>query len=303
MQIKTANENDIKPYLDKLVFPQNKSHKGNNGKLLIIGGSKLFHAASLWAADIACRVVDMVHYASTAENEKIFIHLKTLFVNGIIVKKKDIPHYVEEDDCILVGPGMIRGKIKPVQLDKNTPFSNILEIKNEAVYTYSLSHYLMAHYPNKQYVFDAGALQMMDKEWLLQLKTKPVLTPHKLEFEKLFGISLDNKTSNEIAEIAKKMANKYHCILLLKAVDDIVTDGVKVVTITGGNAGLTKGGTGDTLAGLCAGLCTKNDPFLSAIVASILVKKTADHIFEKKHFWYNTSDLIKHIPTTLKELL
>ena len=52
--------------LKKLYRPAQDSHKGQNGKLLLIGGSKLFHAASLWPLTVASRVCDMVFYASVA---------------------------------------------------------------------------------------------------------------------------------------------------------------------------------------------------------------------------------------------
>ena len=43
--------------LKKLYIPSPSSHKGQNGKLLIIGGSKLFHAASLWSLNIAAELL------------------------------------------------------------------------------------------------------------------------------------------------------------------------------------------------------------------------------------------------------
>ena len=46
--------------LKELYKPPAGSHKGQNGKLMIIGGSKLFHAASLWSLKVASRIVDMV---------------------------------------------------------------------------------------------------------------------------------------------------------------------------------------------------------------------------------------------------
>src|SRR4030042_3221729 len=84
------------------------SHKGQNGKILIIGGSSLFHSASIWAAEIASYFVDIVHYSSTVENNEVFLALKKKFRNGIVVSQKDLLHYIQEDDAILVGPGMIR---------------------------------------------------------------------------------------------------------------------------------------------------------------------------------------------------
>ena len=98
--------------LKNLYKPASSSHKGQNGKLLIIGGSQLFHAASLWAATVASRIVDMVFYSSVEINNKIVERLKTEFRNGIIVPRSQLEHYVNEADCILIGPGLPRGEGK-----------------------------------------------------------------------------------------------------------------------------------------------------------------------------------------------
>lgn len=309
MIIKTSDQKKIQSYLSTIQFPSSRSHKGQNGKLLIIGGSKLFHAASLWSAAIASRIVDMVHYGSTKENEKIFLNLKTKFVDGIIVNKKNILSYVQEDDCILVGPGMMREKISkkstPIKWTskiKSLKFSDILSLKQEPSYTYQLIHYLMSHFPHKKFVFDAGALQMMEKEWLLLLKTPPILTPHQSEFQSLFHIPIVNLSLDEKKSVLKATASQYHSIIHLKNVNDLISDGSSLVEIIGGNAGLTKGGTGDVLAGVISALNTKNTQLLSCISASIILKKSAEDLYVNTHFWYNTSDLVLQIPKTMKNI-
>src|SRR3990167_5881158 len=97
-------------YLKKLYIPPPDSHKGQNGKLLLIGGSKLFHAASLWALKVASRIVDLVHYASIPENNEIVKQVKAEFRDGIVIPRDQIESYIEEDDCILIGPGMERNE-------------------------------------------------------------------------------------------------------------------------------------------------------------------------------------------------
>ncbi|MBI3342977.1 hypothetical protein HY032_02380, partial [Candidatus Gottesmanbacteria bacterium] len=94
--------------LQRLYVPPRESHKGQNGRLLVIGGSHLFHAASLWALTVASRIVDLVHYSSVPENNEIVQKAKEEFRNGIVVRREDLDLYIEEDDCILIGPGMER---------------------------------------------------------------------------------------------------------------------------------------------------------------------------------------------------
>ena len=50
----------------------------------------------------------MVFYSSVPENNQIVHELKKEFRNGIIVARNDIESYIDEADCILIGPGMER---------------------------------------------------------------------------------------------------------------------------------------------------------------------------------------------------
>ena len=302
--------------LKKLYIPPAGSHKGQNGKLLLIGGSHLFHAASLWSLSIASRIVDMVFYASTTENNDILIRVKEEFRNGIVVPRGKIEDYVNEADCILIGTGMVRTeevmshelrikKKKKNQQDNLTHNSGLIihnleeinKLNNEGEQTYWLTKYLLEKYPHKKWVIDAGALQMMEPEWLLQLNGNVVLTPHPKEFEMLFGVkaTLDK---------ASEMANKYNCTILLKGEEDIVCSPTgKCNRIGGGNSGMTKGGTGDVLAGLVASLACKNDLLLSAKVGSFLNKKAGEYLFEKMGYYFNASDLVNEIPVVMKKYI
>ena len=247
----------------KLALPARGSHKGQNGSLLVIGGSHLFHAASLWALTVASRIVDLVHYCSVSENNEL---IKKEFRNGIVVPRSDVAEYIEEDDVILIGPGMTR--------DSETE---------------ALTNTLLKKYPRKQWVLDAGALQMMD---ISLIPKNAILTPHHQEFAHAFG-------TQDVTDVAKK----YHCIVLLKGEKDIASNGKETREITGGNPGMTKGGTGDVLAGLIAALACKNDPFLATIAGSFINKKAGDELFKKVGPFFNATDLANQIPLTMKELL
>lgn len=281
MIIKTSEIENIKSLFRQFKLPKPDSYKGHNGKVLIIGGSSLFHSASLWAAEVSSHFVDMVHYSSTLENEKIFFNLKKIFRNGIIVPQKELDSYIKEDDAVLVGPGMMRDG-------------------EEGRQTYELTKKMFEEYPSKNFVFDAGALQMMEKQWFLKLKKPAIITPHKQEFERLFNIKLDSNKIDETALIVKKTALDFGITILLKIKDDIISDGKKIFIVKGGNAGLTKGGTGDILAGLSASFLTGNDSLNSAVFASILLKATADRLYEEKGYWYNIDDIINKLPELLK---
>jgi len=313
MQSKSISQD----YLKKIYLPAKDSHKGQNGRLLIIGGSHLFHSASLWALKVASCIVDLVHYSSVEENNKIVQKLKEEFRDGIIVSRLNIEDYIREDDCILIGPGMVRTEYQK----HKSNIKNIRDIENiedEGIQTYYLTKYLLQKYPNKKWVIDAGALQMMEVEWIPKAA---ILTPHKGEFERLlskipnskFQIPNINKTKDtsdgdrrlrhRLEELVKRFAKQFHCTILLKGETDFVAFEDKFEEIKGGNAGMTKGGTGDVLAGLVAALYCKNDAFSSAVAASYINKKAGDDLYKEKGYWFNASDLANQIPRTMKELL
>jgi NAD(P)H-hydrate epimerase len=66
---------------------------------------------------------------------------------------------------------------------------------------------------------------------------------------------------------------------------------------------MTKGGTGDVLAGLVAALYCKNDAFLSAKVGSFINKKAGEGLAEKMGIYFNASDLASEIPVVMKKML
>ncbi len=255
---------------EKLYRPPKTSHKGQNGKLTVIGGSRLFHGASLWALKIASRIVDMVYYSSIPSNNKIAEKLKSQIFDFICVPRKEVKDYIEESDAILMGPGLMR-----------------------AEETKRITRQLLFAYPGKRWILDAGSLQMMEAEWLKKLP-KVIVTPHLKEFEKLFGVK---------AKDVGKKAKEYGCVIVLKGATDYVCSPEKCAYNTTGNEGMTKGGTGDVLAGLIAALACKNDLFLSACAGVYINGLAGDQLYKKVGPFYNASDLCDEVPRALKEVM
>lgn len=279
--------------LKNLYIPNPQSHKGQNGKLLIIAGSTLFHAASIWPLTVASRMLDMVFYSSVPENNEIVQKSKEDFMNGIVVRRDNLDSYIKEADCILIGPGLPRTEGKEAEDDD----------------TKELTERLLQNYPDKKWVIDGGSLQVINPEILLTLKTRPILTPHQGEFEmiriKSQKLKVKNAVQNsKVEEQTAVFAKEYNCVVLLKGQGDIIASPDQVISVSGGNAGMTKGGTGDVLAGLVASLyCKNDDPFLVASAASYINKKAGEELSKSMGIYFNASDLASEIPKFLKELL
>ena len=178
-----------------------------------------------------------------------------------------------------------------------------LGVSKETVYRWLEREAIPAHRIGKlwkfkasevdKWVIDGGSLQTISPE---MLPRTAIITPHKGEFQKLFGMEANGSTVSE-------MAKKYNIVILSKGEEDIIGSATETVVVKGGNAGMTKGGTGDVLAGLVASLYAKNDAFLSACAASYINKKAGDSLFQRVGFYFNASDLADEIPEVLKRLV
>jgi len=139
-------------------------------------------------------------------------------------------------------------------------------------------------------VLDAAALQR--KTLSLVAGKTVVFTPHLAELERM---GIDPK---DLAHQAKQL----DAVLFLKGpTDRIVGPDGSVTELTGGNAGLTVGGTGDALAGLIAGLMAQGlEPLNAAKTAGTIIKKAGEELAKDYGFAYGTKRVIRQIPRLLR---
>ena len=251
--------------IKKLFIPKKNSHKGDNGIITIIAGSKQYHGSALLVIKVAAKIVDLVYFYSAKENQALIKKLKASSCEFININK-NLEKYIKNSDAILIGPG--------------------LEINKQ---NKNLINKLLKKYSQKKFILDAGALRMLDKKLL---NKNIIITPHINEYKALFG----NKN-------IKQMAKKYNCTIVLKGEKDIICNSREMYYNKGGNAGMTKGGTGDVLAGLIAALAAKNDLLTAAFYGSFFNKKAGERLFKKSGYYYSASDLIEEIPQAMNYYL
>ena len=242
--------------------PEKGSHKGQNGVVLIIGGSRTYHGAPVLAALAAIRFCDLVYFFSNEENIEVVKRMRIATANVICVPKSRLGFALSHADSVLVGNGM----------DVNPATKKIVATILKT---------------GKRCVIDAAALRVLP---LRLLHKNVIVTPHAREFVSAFGLE-----ANEVN--ARLVSKKYGCTVLLKGRSDVVAYGGKIAKVAGGNAGMTKGGTGDVLAGLCAALfSTQNSPERAAYTASYLNKRAGERLFERKKFNFSSEDLACELP-------
>ena len=255
------------------------SHKGNNGMVLVVGGSHDYSGAPTLAAHSAFKSgVDLVHVACPKSvtlpirsySPDFIVH--TLSEN--IIVEEDVDRIVELSknvDSIVIGCGIGRNAETATALN---------EIVSEV---------------KKPMVIDADGLKLLYNDILNKIKSEIVVTPHSAEFKALFGLDVPEKLKDKI-EIVSKTSNENKCVVLLKGALDIISNGEKTRLNKTGNPGMTVGGTGDCLAGLVGGLLSKgHDSFEAACLGAYINGRAGDMASVKYEYHFTATDMMKYI--------
>ncbi len=155
-------------------------------------------------------------------------------------------------------------------------------------------------------ILDADALNIVAEQpsLLNRAKSRIIITPHPGEMARLCGISVEQVQRNRKG-CAEYFAEKYNVITVLKgAYTVIANEKGKCLVNTTGNPGMARGGSGDVLAGMIAGLVTQGaDPF-DAACAGVYIHGGAGDICRDEIGEYSmlARDIIGAVPKFLKEL-
>ncbi len=274
----------------KLPKRESGSHKGDNGLVLAVGGSEEFVGAvtlaGLAALRSGCDLVKIIAPEKTAWSinayspDLVAMKLKSSHfkLNHFSIVEK----LMQKFDVLLIGNG-IGLKNASKQFCRKT-IRNIKKFK----------------------VIDADAIKsisMNDAE-------NSIITPHSRELEyflvnskinkKIIKKITNEKNIQKKSQLIKKTTQKFldkNNIILLKGKIDAIISKNKILYNKTGNAGMTKGGTGDVLAGLCAGFLAQskdllqsavNAAYFNGLIGDILLKR-------KKGFTYLASDMASEI--------
>lgn len=263
------NEKEVKSIAKR----RKTSHKGDNGKVLVIGGSKDYIGAVALAGIAALRSgCDMVVIAAPSKVawavNCLYPDLITKKFEGNYFSDKDVNKIIklsEDFDVVLIGNGI---SLK----SKNFCKKVIKKIK-------------------KLKVIDADAIKAIS----IKDTENAIITPHEKELE----IFLNNSKFKKIKEIQKNIGTN---VILLKGHKDKIISKNKIKINKTGNPGMTKAGTGDVLAGLAAGfLAQSKNLFKSASAAAYINGKIGDILLKKKKgYSFIASDMVDEIKKVLK---
>ena len=262
------------------------SRKGENGHTLIIGGSDEYVSAVVLAGIAALRAGCDTVTVAAPEKVAWAVHQYSSDVNTYKVKgssfniknAKEMIKYADKFDAVLIGNGVTKKADKFCQ------------------------HFV--HKSQKLKVVDSDALKSLSfKDF-----NNSVITPDEKELEMMLVHSnkefllpkLREANAKEKAEILQGNLRYFlqnNNVLLVKGPTDLIISVNKIAFNRTGNQGMTKGGTGDILAGLTVGFLAKSkDLFKSALAASYINGFVGDQLLKrKKGYVFIASDIIEDL--------
>lgn len=231
-----------------LMLPKRKrnSHKGDYGRATVIAGSLRYTGAAYLSALAAVR--SGAGYTTLMLPEALFplfalkipeVLLKTTNKGGRYAFNEQILSEVPKG-AVAYGMGM--------------------DVSEDVALG---AEYLLSHHEGTL-ILDADALNSLAEYRAGELQTlfqnarpEVVLTPHPREFARLIGSTVSDVVENALS-LAKRYAKEWGVTVLLKGAATVVTDGVRTLINDRGTAGQAKGGSGDVLSGVIAGLCASS---------------------------------------------
>lgn len=276
--------------LERFPVRMKNSHKGSYGKIINFAGSKYYTGAAFLSSISALKAG--AGYVTLACPDSIFPIISsytpdiTLFPmkskNGCIDSSySDIAiEKAEEYDIISLGSGL--------SMEECTQrfVLNFLEKITKPI------------------IIDADGLNAIANNNFCKFPSQAIITPHPKELARILNVSVLEIQSNRV-DYALKTAQKYACIVVLKGMNTIVTDGNNVYINSSGNSALSKAGSGDVLTGIIAGFAAqKCDLFTAAALGVYIHGLAADIAIEDTtEYGLLASELVSYIPKAIKKII
>jgi len=263
---------------------KSKSRKGDNGIVLVVGGSYIYHGAPILSSIAALRCGTDLVYTSVP---KINVTPTRAISPNLIV----IP---------LVDQKLTRGAVNklvgalPINLDSATIGMGLAIQEKNALLL------LVKSLLDRDVRLSLDASALIPEVLPILANKNVVVTPHAGEFKRLFG-DFPSDSKNDRIRLVEKNAKKYGITVLLKGQTDVISNGSTTYLYEKKIPAMTVGGTGDVLSGLVAGMLSKNRNPLESAAAATFINGLAGKAVQKKLGLHITSmDLLDEIPTVMK---
>lgn len=259
------------------------SKKGDNGTILVAGGSRYYHGAPILTSMAALRTgADLVY---TAVPRSIIVPVRSHSPNIIALP---LP-----DDKLTTGSANRLVAMLPKKPDVAAVGMGMSVAGPEAL----LSLVRKLKQGGTRLVLDASALI---PEVLGEIAgTDTIVTPHAGEYARMFQHSAGQTEKERTTNVAAS-AREHGITVLLKGPVDVVSDGKRTGVNRTHNSAMTVGGTGDVLAGICATLASKLSPFDAALAALYINGSAGNLAYRRLGLHLAATDLVEFLPLAMR---
>lgn len=281
MTAKTLQSSTVKKFI---LERKANSRKGDNGKVVVIGGSYIYHGAPILSslaalrtgADLVYTCIPKINAQSTraiSPNLIVIPLVDSKLTRGAVNKLLgQIPNDI---DSATIGMGLAIQDIHALKVLVKSLLDRDVRISLDAS---ALVSYILPFISGKNVV----------------------VTPHSGEFKRLFGIIPPDSLKERIKTV-EKFAKENSLIVLLKGATDIISDGNKTFLNPKKTPAMTVGGTGDVLSGIVVGLLGRNRNAFESASAAAYINGLAGKMIQKKFGLHMVAtDLIEVIPNVFK---
>ena len=274
------------------------SHKGTYGKVALLGGAVEYSGAIKLSA-MALAALKSGAGLSTVAIPRYLVPIVSANILEVMIYPID-----STDDEIIFNKENIEGLLDKVDV---LTCGMGLGKSNGA---YEIIYYIIRNF-NGKLVLDADALNILSENVniLNESKCKIILTPHMMEFKRLYDASfggdffVDSSLDDRI-KAAKEFAEKNNIILLLKGPTTIVVSQNRMQFVDRGTPGMATAGSGDVLSGIITGFLGYIDDEFDASVAAAYVNGAAGELAARDvgEISMTSGDTIKHISEAIKTI-
>ncbi len=276
----------LTPILVRKFIPGRKqdSRKGQNGKVLVVGGSYVYHGAPVLASLAALRAgTDLVYTAVPKINASA---TRAISPNLIVIPMVDAKLTRGSANKLL---GQVQSGLDSATIGMGLAIADEEGLKN-----------LVKSLLDQDVRLSLDASALVGAILPVIPGKNVVLTPHAGEFQRLFGVLPSNKIKERIT-LVERFAKDCQTTILLKGATDVISNGNQTYINPKNLASMTVGGTGDVLSGLVAGLLSKNRNPIESAAAASYVNGMAGKLAQKKYgFHILATDLIDNISSAMK---
>ncbi len=291
-RLKTESPDLLEDLGRKMLKREERGHKGNFGKVALVGGSEGMAGSICLAAQAAMRSGAGLVYALVPKSIAGLVQVK---LSEVIIKgieddgrgyfspssRDRVLHDLEGMDAVGIGPGLSRHEgltawLGDIIKDLNAPL-----------------------------VLDADALYAasFNTDILKESRRGITITPHEMEMSRLIKQDIEEIRTNRV-QTAKKFATEMGIRVILKGSGTVISDGQKTYINSTGNPGMATAGSGDVLTGILTALAARAyEPMLGARMACFIHGLAGDLAAEDLGMEaLIAGDLISYLPNAFKML-